>query len=92
MTMVERLDPVRAGATSARPVPAGSSETRSSACRAMFSTTTIASSATRPIAAAIPPSVIRLMVWPKAVSPRSTMATVTGIVATAIAVILKLRR
>ena len=35
-----------------------------SRCSTMFSTTTMASSMTRPIAAASPPSVIRLKLWP----------------------------
>ena len=77
MTIVERLEPVSGGRTSASPERAGSAETRSSAWRAMFSTTTIASSATRPIAAAMPPSVIRLIVWPDTPRPRRTIATVT---------------
>ncbi len=44
----------------------------------MFSTTTMASSMTRPMAAARPPRVMRLKLWPMAQRKRMVMATVTG--------------
>ena len=58
----------------------------------MFSITTIASSAMRPSAAAIPASVMRLIVWPAIASASPTIATVNGIAATAISVKRTLRR
>ncbi len=50
-----------------------------SRCNTMFSTTTIASSITSPTAAARPPSVIRLKLWPSARSVMKLTATVAGI-------------
>ena len=50
-----------------------------SRCRTMFSTTTIASSMTRPMAAARPPRVIRLKLSPMIHSMSTVTATVTGI-------------
>ena len=45
----------------------------------MFSTTTMASSITSPTAAASPPSVIRLKLWPSTRSAMNVMAMVAGI-------------
>ena len=50
-----------------------------SRCSTMFSTTTIASSITSPTAAASPPSVIRLKLWPSSFSAMNVTSTVTGI-------------
>ncbi len=50
----------------------------------MFSTTTMASSMTRPMAAARPPSVIRLKLWPMIQRKRTVTATVTGMTRPAI--------
>src|ERR1019366_7349100 len=49
-----------------------------SRCITMFSTTTMASSITSPMAAARPPSVIRLKLWPMPQSTRMVTAMVTG--------------
>ncbi len=56
------------------------------------STTTIASSITRPIDAAMPPSVIRLKLMPRAYIPASVLSTVTGIASAATTVVLAVRR
>jgi hypothetical protein len=50
-----------------------------SRCITMFSTTTMASSMTRPTAAARPPSVIRLKLSPRARSTIKVIASVAGI-------------
>ena len=47
--------------------------------RWMFSTSTVASSTKMPTAKARPPSVITLMVWPRALSARSAATTDSGI-------------
>jgi hypothetical protein len=90
--VVERLDPTSAGSIWRSPSPAGSADRPSAWMRSMFSMTTMASSATRPIAAASPASVIRLIVWPVAPSARATIATVTGMVSPAMSVRRSLRR
>ncbi len=56
------------------------------------STTTMASSITRPIAAAIPPSVIRLNVRPVSFIDTSVMSTVTGMTVVATSVVSQLLR
>ena len=53
----------------------------------MTSTTTMASSITRPIAAAMPPSVIRLNVRPASFIATSVRSTVTGMTAIATSVV-----
>ena len=65
MTIVDRLDPSSGGSTAPHREIIGEARSSSeSEDRWMSSTTTIASSATRPIAAAMPPRVMRLIVWP----------------------------
>ena len=63
-----------------------------SRCMTMFSTTTMASSMTRPMAAARPPSVIRLKLCPIAQSTRIVTATVTGMTRPAISDEVQSRR
>ena len=61
-------------------------------CVWIASTTTIASSITSPIAAATPPSVIRLKLSLAAASATSVARTVTGITSTAVTVVRQLLR
>ncbi len=49
-----------------------------SRCRTIFSSTTMASSMTKPTAAASPPRVIRLKLWPVKRSTMKVMSSVTG--------------
>src|SRR6266852_5098697 len=58
----------------------------------MFSTTTIASSITRPMAAATPPRVIRSKLSPPRYIARNVASTVTGITRTATKVVPQFRR
>ena len=58
----------------------------------MFSTTTMASSITRPMAAASPPSVIRLKLSPMSHSTTMVTAMVTGITSPAISEEVQSRR
>ncbi len=92
MTVVDRLEPTSAGRICRVPFSAGSPSEPGRWWRSMFSMTTIASSAIRPSAAAIPERVMRLTVCPVAPSASPTTATVAGRAATAMAVSRKLRR
>ena len=86
ITIVDRLEPTSAGASSRMPRSASSPRSPPVWCRSMFSTTTIASSAISPTPAATPASVIRLIVCPVTPSSSRTMATVNGMDSTAIRV------
>ena len=63
-----------------------------SRCSTMFSTTTILSSITRPTAAARPPSVIRLKLWPSIFIAMNVMTIVTGTTSPVITAVPQSRR
>ena len=63
-----------------------------SRCRTMFSTTTILSSMTSPTAAASPPSVIRLNVWPRIFIAMKVTTIVTGTTSPVITAVPQSRR
>lgn len=81
ITIVDTLEPISGGRIAFRPAMTGSCAPVSRWC-AMLSATTMASSAMRPSAAAIPPRVIRLIVWPAIPRSSSTTATVSGMAET----------
>ena len=92
--MVAAEEPARGRKNSA--APARMAARRSPGCsprrRSMCSIITMASSMTRPMAAAMPPSVMMLKLWPSNLSARVVMASTAGTTTTATAVMCRLRR
>ena len=89
-TTVVRVEPATGPRISSVPVrttSAGGSSGCSASRRSMFSTTTTASSMMMPIATASPPRLIRLSESPASARPSSVMATVSGRLSAAAAVV-----
>ena len=90
MASVQSVEPVSVGSNSAM-APLGVAPGIWARC-ARCSTTTIASSSTRPTAAAMPPSVIMLSDWPAADSPSRVNAMLPGRITAPASPSFKLRR
>ncbi len=87
------VDPISGTVSSLRALAvACSGPSPPSRCSTMFSTTTILSSMTRPTAAARPPSVIRLKVWPRIFITMNVTTIVTGTTSPVITAVPQSRR